>query len=212
MKKALILVDLQNDFCPGGSLPVPEGDRIMTLANQLQKHFSLVVATKDWHPSDHTSFAVNHPNHKIGDVIDLNGISQILWPVHCVQNSTGAAFHPDLDTTKIFQIFYKGTDSKFDSYSAFFDNAKKRATGLHDYLQTHAVTSLYVAGLATDYCVLYTAMDAKSLGYDVNVIRDVCRGVELHAGAVAKAFETMQEAGIKILNSEHFTLPDAANQ
>src|SRR3990167_5139827 len=130
---ALIMIDLQNDFCLGGSLAVPDGDRVIPLANELQKQFDLVIATKDWHPRDHTSFADNHSSQDVVDLITIDTLSQVLWPVHCVQETHGAEFHPALDTSRIKKIIYKGTDKNIDSYSAFFDNAHQRATGLADY-------------------------------------------------------------------------------
>src|SRR5690348_16174351 len=162
---ALVLVDIQNDFVPGGTLAVPEGDRIVPICDRLQDCFDLVVATQDWHPRDHGSFAANHPGRKVGDVIDLNGLRQILWPVHCVQNTPGAAFVPGLDTQRVQRIFQKGTDPAIDSYSGFFDNGHRKATGLGEYLKERAVSDVYVAGLATDYCVKFTALDATQLGF-----------------------------------------------
>ncbi len=162
--KTLILVDLQNDFVPGGTLAVAEGDRIILLCNALQEKFDLVVATQDWHPPDHASFAVNHPGKSPGDVIDLAGLRQILWPVHCVQNTPGAAFVPGLKTDRIARVFKKGTDPLIDSYSGFFDNGHRKATGLGEYLKRAGVTDVYVCGLATDYCVKFTALDADRRG------------------------------------------------
>lgn len=197
-KKALLMVDLQNDFCAGGNLAVPGGDEIISLANQLQEQFDIIIATQDWHPNDHFSFAINHPQRQAGEIIDLNGIMQILWPAHCVQNTKGAAFHPRLDTQKINKIFYKGTDYKVDSYSAFFDNAKLHSTGLADYLRDLQVDTLYIMGLATDYCVKFTALDAISLDFNVYLIEDACRGVELHTNDIA--INEMQAAGVKIIS------------
>src|SRR3954468_12732007 len=150
---ALIIVDVQNDFVPGGALPVPEGDKVLPVINNLQPKFDLVVATQDWHPASHGSFAANHPGKKPGDVIQLKGLPQILWPVHCVQNTTGAAFVPTLDAKRIAKVFPKGTDPQVDSYSGFFDNGRQKATGLAEYLKQRGVTELYIVGLATDYCV-----------------------------------------------------------
>jgi nicotinamidase/pyrazinamidase len=147
-KNALILVDIQNDFCPGGSLAVPAGDTIVPLANTLQSHFDLVIATQDWHPEDHMSFAANQPGHQVGEMINVNGLSQVLWPAHCIQDSMGASFHPALVTAHIDKIIHKGADSAIDSYSAFFDNAHLRSTGLADYLHDHGVKSIYLMGLA----------------------------------------------------------------
>ena len=201
-KRALIIVDLQNDFCPGGSLAVPEGDVIIPMANQLQDYFDVLVATKDWHPQDHTSFASNHPGHQIGGVVSVHGLAQVLWPDHCVQNSSGSEFHPQFATAKIQKIIYKGTDKNIDSYSAFFDNEHRRATGLADYLQSEEVEEIYVMGLATDYCVKYSCLDAVRLGFSVHVIIDACRGVELKAGDVAQAIQEMQKAGVKVVQMQ----------
>jgi len=198
---ALILVDLQNDFVPGGALPVPQGDRAAALANRIQPHFDLVLATQDWHPPDHGSFAANHPGAKIGDVIDLDGLPQILWPVHCVQKTPGAAFVPDLDMTRVHRVFQKGADPKIDSYSGFFDNGQRKATGLGEYLNMKGATDVYVLGLATDYCVKFTALDARRLGFNAYLVEDACRGVELRPGDTAHAIEEMKQAGVKLIQS-----------
>lgn len=199
--KALLLVDLQNDFCHGGRLAVPDGDAVMAVANQLLAKFDLVVATQDWHPKDHASFVTNHPGTQPGDVLMIKNIPQIIWPEHCVQDSPGAEFHPDLDTRNIHKVVFKGVNSEIDSYSAFFDNAHLRHTGLDDYLREHQVTEVYVMGLATDYCVKYSCLDAANLGYQVFVIEDGCRGVELQPGDCAAAFKEMQRAGAQIIKS-----------
>lgn len=198
---ALILVDLQNDFCPGGALPVPEADRVIPVANRLMRRFDLVVATQDWHPADHGSFAANHPGRSPGDLIQLAGLDQILWPVHCVQNTAGAEFHPDLDRSRIVAVFQKGTDPAIDSYSGFFDNGRRRATGLADFLRQRQVEGVYVCGLATDYCVKFTALDAASLGFKTHLIEDGCRGVELKPGDVGRAIAQMRAAGVVVLES-----------
>jgi len=148
--KTLIIVDLQNDFLPGGALAVPQGDEVVPLANELQRRFELVVATQDWHPPDHGSFAANHPAKKPGDRIILDGIEQILWPVHCVQNTHGAEFAPSFDTSRIAHIFHKGIDPRIDSYSTFFDNAHRRHTGLAHYLEKRWIKDIYLLGLALD--------------------------------------------------------------
>lgn len=209
--KALILVDMQNDFVPGGALAVPEGDRIIPICNRLSEAFELVVATQDWHPANHGSFAASHPARKIGDVIDLNGLPQILWPVHCVQNTPGAAFVPGLDVSRIERVFRKGTDPAIDSYSGFFDNGHRRATGLGEYLEQKGVTDVYVAGLATDYCVKFTALDAKSLGFNTFLIEDACRGVNVRQGDVQAAIEQMRAAGVNVLTSAAIQQEIAAN-
>lgn len=201
MKTALILVDIQNDFIPGGALPTKNGDEVVPVANRLQPHFDLVVASQDWHPRDHGSFASNHPGKKPGDVIDLHGLSQILWPDHCVQGSPGAEFHRDLDTSRIARVFRKGTDPAIDSYSTFYDNAHRKSTGLGDYFREQNVTDVYVAGLATDYCVKWSALDALGLGFRTHVIRDACRGVDLQPGDIEAALDEMRRAGAEIITS-----------
>ena len=198
---ALILVDLQNDFLPGGALPVPHGDKVIPLANELQRRFDLVVATKDWHPPDHGSFAANHPGKKPGDRIILDGIEQILWPVHCVQNTHGAEFATAFDTSRVAHVFHKGTDPMIDSYSTFFDNAHRRHTGLAHYLEKRGVKNIYLMGLALDYCVKYSALDARQLGLKTHVIVDGCRGIELEPGDISRALDEMKRAGAVLLKS-----------
>jgi nicotinamidase/pyrazinamidase len=195
---ALIIVDLQNDFCPGGALPVPQGDRVIPIINRLQEKFELIVATQDWHPADHGSFAANHPGKKIGEVIDLHGLPQILWPTHCVQNTRGADFVAALDRSRITKIFQKGTDPAIDSYSGFFDNRHRKSTGMGEWLKERGVTDVTVCGLATDYCVKFTALDARELGLQVTLIEDASRGVELNSGDVTRAIEDMGKAGVLI--------------
>jgi nicotinamidase/pyrazinamidase len=198
---ALILVDIQNDFVPAGALAVPEGDEIVPICNRLSSAFDLVVATQDWHPADHGSFAASHPGHKVGEVIDLNGLPQILWPVHCVQNTPGAAFVTGLDVSRVERVFQKGTDAAIDSYSGFFDNGHRKATGLGEYLKQRGITDVYVCGLATDYCVKFTALDAQSLGFNTSLIQDASRGVNVRPGDVDAAVEEMRRAGVHILQS-----------
>jgi nicotinamidase/pyrazinamidase len=200
-KKALILVDLQNDFCRGGSLAVPDGEAVIPIANQLQAHFELIVASKDWHPKQHTSFASSHPGHHKKEVIMVHALPQELWPDHCIQGSWGAEFHPQLHTEKIHKIVYKGIDQSIDSYSAFYDNEHRRSTGLADYLKAEGVEDIYIMGLATDYCVKYSCKDAVNLGFRVYVIEDGCRGVNLKPGDVTRAIEEMQEEGVQVLRS-----------
>ena len=201
-KNALILVDIQNDFCPGGSLAVPAGDAIVPLANAMQPYFELVIATQDWHPDDHMSFATNHPGHAVGEVMTVNGQTQVLWPAHCIQGSTGAEFHPALDMSRVAKIVHKGADRVVDSYSAFFDNAHLRSTGLADYLQEQGVKSIYLMGLATDYCVKYSCLDAVALGFEVYLILDACRGIDLQAGDIQQAVDEMHRAGVKMINTK----------
>jgi nicotinamidase/pyrazinamidase len=196
---ALIIVDLQNDFLPGGALAVPRGDEVIPIANELQRHFDLVVATQDWHPPDHGSFAANHPGKKPGDHIILDGIEQILWPVHCVQNTPGAEFATSFDTSRIARIFHKGIDPRIDSYSTFFDNAHRRQTGLADYLKERSIKDIYLMGLALDYCVKYSVLDACQLGLNTHVILDGCRGIELEPGDIGRALDEMKCAGAALL-------------
>jgi nicotinamidase/pyrazinamidase len=199
--KALIIVDLQNDFLPDGALPVPKGNEVIPLANELQKEFELIVATQDWHPANHGSFAANHRDKKPGDRIVLDGLEQILWPVHCVQNTHGAEFAATLDRKRFSRVFQKGTGPKIDSYSAFFDNAHRRDTGLGDYLKAGAVTGVYLCGLALDYCVKFSALDARQLGFNTYVVVDACRGIDLKLGDLEKALDEMRTAGATLLQS-----------
>ena len=202
MKKALVLVDLQNDFIPGGSLAVRDGDAVIPVANAAQKKFGLVVATQDWHPQNHGSFASNHRGKHPGDMIQLGGLPQVLWPDHCVQGSRGARFHPVLNRSHVAKVFRKGTDPDIDSYSTFFDNAHRKSTGLGDYLREEKVTDVYLLGLATDYCVKYSALDAVHLGFKTHVVIDGCRGVELSPGDTKKAIEEMKRAGVEMVTSD----------
>lgn len=199
---ALLLIDIQNDFCPGGALAVPDGDSVVEVANRLQPRFDLVIATQDWHPSDHGSFAANHPGRAPGEVIELGGQPQILWPTHCVQGSSGAAFHPGLDLDRVSAIVRKGTDPGIDSYSAFFDNGHLRTTGMAGLLREQGVDHIYLVGLATDYCVKFTALDGVREGFGATVLVDGCRGVELESGDVERALDEMQEEGVEIATSE----------
>jgi len=196
--QALILVDIQNDFLPTGALPVPAGDEVVHVANRLMPEYDLVVATQDWHPANHGSFAANHTNKEPGEVIELAGLSQILWPIHCVQDSPGADFAEQLHTNNIDKIFTKGTDATIDSYSGFFDNGHRKATGLGDYLKEKDVSHVTVIGLATDYCVKFTALDAVQLGFDVTLIEEGCRGVNLQPNDVADALNEMEAAGVNV--------------
>ena len=203
---ALILVDLQNDFCPGGALPVPQGDEVVAVANRLQPLFALVVATQDWHPADHSSFAVNYSGKQPGDTIELHGLTQVLWPSHCVQGTFGAQLRSDLDVSRIDQVFQKGVDSAIDSYSGFFDNEHRQSTGLADYLKDRGVKDVFIGGLATDYCVKFTALDALELGFRAHVIEDACRGVELVTGDVRRAVDEMRTSGADILHTSLMSL------
>ena len=200
--KALIVVDIQNDFLPGGSLAVTDGDPIISIVNALMKYFDFVVATQDWHPIDHESFASRHPNKKPGDKIILHGLDQVLWPDHCIQQTTGAEFSDRLDISQFNKIFQKGTDIHIDSYSGFFDNGKKKDTGLHDYLIKKGVDEVFIVGLATDYCVKFTAIDAVELGFKTNVIADATKAVDLIAGDFDRSLEEMRSKKINIIQSQ----------
>ena len=201
MARALILVDLQYDFCPGGALAVAHGDETIAVANKLMPAFQTVVATQDWHPATHASFAVNNPGRKVGEIAELDGLPQVMWPAHCVQGTRGAELHEGLDQKRITHVFRKGTDEKIDSYSGFFDNGHKKSTGMGDWLKEHGVDDVTVLGLATDYCVKFTALDARGLGMNVTLVTDGCRGVDLSPGDSAKAIEEMRAAGVTITDS-----------
>ena len=205
--KALILVDLQNDFLPGGTLAVPDGDKVIPVANKLQEAFPLVVATQDWHPGNHGSFAANHPGKKVFEQIELNGLPQTLWPVHCVRNTPGAALSPSLKQDRIARIFQKGTDPGIDSYSGFFDNGHRKSTGLGEWLKIKGVTEVFVCGLTTDYCVKFTALDAVEMGFKTYLIEDASRGVDLRPGDVQHSIEEMKRAGITVVRSAELLKP-----
>jgi nicotinamidase/pyrazinamidase len=202
--RALIIVDVQNDFLPGGRLPVPFGDEVIDVANRVVSYFDEVVTTQDWHPPNHVSFAVNHPGHEVGDVIDVAGDLQTLWPVHCVQNTWGAALASGLDARSVTHVIHKGTYPDVDSYSAFFDNAKvdRRATGLVDYLQSAGAKDLYFLGLATNFCVAASARDALDLGFKVSILVDGCRGIDVPSQNSAAALAELRERGARLLKSE----------
>jgi nicotinamidase/pyrazinamidase len=199
--KALILVDIQNDFLPGGALAVPDGDSVIPVMNKLQKPFPLVVATQDWHPVNHGSFAVSHPGKQVFQQIELNGLPQTLWPVHCVQNTKGADLADGLDRNRIAKIFPKGTDADVDSYSGLFDNGHRKSTGLGEWLKAQGVTEVFVCGLATDYCVKFTALDAAQMGFKTHLIEDASRGVNLRPDDVKNAVEEMKRAGVVVVQS-----------
>lgn len=198
---ALLVVDIQNDFLPGGALAVPEGDQVIPIVNRLVECFALVLATQDWHPANHGSFAANHLNRHPGELIDLNGIMQVLWPVHCVQGSYGAAFSSQFRTERLSEVFRKGIDPGIDSYSGFFDNGRKRSTGLADYLRGRSIDELFICGLATDYCVKFSALDSIGCGIRTRVIEDACRGVNLEEGDSAAAIAEIRKAGVSIVES-----------
>ena len=201
---ALVLIDVQNDFMPGGSLAVPNGDEIVPLINKLQDKFDLVIATQDWHPAGHASFATSHENAKEFEVIKLDGLDQVLWPEHCIQNTKGSDFHPNLQTSKVEAIFRKGTDEKIDSYSGFYDNAHLKSTGLSGYLKEKKVEDLYFAGLAAEYCVYFSLMDALSEGFKSVLIEDATRA--LNKDDFEKARIDILRKGGAILNSENLDI------
>jgi len=199
--KALIIVDVQNDFIPGGALAVHEGDQIVPVINQIQQEFDFIVATQDWHPADHGSFAANHDGKNIGDFIDLNGVQQILWPVHCVQGSFGADFHADLKRENWKAVFRKGTNPKVDSYSGFFDNNRQGDTGLSSYLKDNEIEEIYVCGLAADYCVKFTVLDGISEGFKTHLVIDATKAVNLQPDDFDKSVQEMKSAGALLVSS-----------
>lgn len=202
--RALLVVDMQNDFMPGGPLGVPHADKIIPVINRLMSRFSLVIATQDWHPKDHLSFASNHPGKKVGDRIQLKGIEQILWPDHCIKNTQGAELVASLNKEPISTIFYKGTDREIDSYSTFFDNARLKATGVEEYLKSRKIKEIVVVGVATDYCVLYSVLDALDLGFHVTVIEDGCCGINLSPHDSQMALQLMSAKGAILCKEENF--------
>ncbi|MEO8820662.1 MAG: bifunctional nicotinamidase/pyrazinamidase [Ginsengibacter sp.] len=197
---ALIIVDVQNDFLPGGALAVQHGDAVIPVINKLQNQFDLVVATQDWHPESHKSFASSHPGKKVFEEIILDGLPQVLWPNHCVQETAGAEFSSKLNTKKIEAIFRKGMDKNIDSYSGFFDNGKKKATGMGDYLKGRGVTAIYVTGLAADYCVNFTALDGLQLGFQSTIITDATRAIDEEN--FKKILENFKSKGGKEIKSD----------
>ena len=197
---ALILVDIQNDFMPGGPLAVPGGDEIIPLVNELQNSFSLVVATQDWHPQSHKSFASNHPGKKAFESITLHGLEQVLWPDHCIQGSIGAQIHPSIIINKVEGIFRKGMDPEIDSYSGFYDNGYKKSTGLAGYLRERKIKKVYVCGLAADYCVYYTAKDSLKENFETYFIEDATRAID--PNGFVKAMENILFSGGQIIKSE----------
>lgn len=197
--KTLILIDIQNDFIPGGSLAVPEGDQIIEPINKMISKFDLVLATQDWHPANHKSFASNHPGKKEFEVTQLQGMKQTLWPDHCVQKTRGAQFHPDLETGPIEAIFHKGMDPEIDSYSGFYDNGHKKSTGLAGYLKEKKADQVYFCGLAADICVYYSILDALKLGFTAYLIEDASRPLDKEGFEVLK--KELREKGCIIVNA-----------
>ncbi|MCY1128081.1 bifunctional nicotinamidase/pyrazinamidase [Frigidibacter sp. RF13] len=194
---ALIVIDVQNDFCPGGALAVAEGDAIIPRVNALIDDFAVRVLTQDWHPANHSSFAANHPGAQPFSLTEMPYGPQVLWPAHCVQGSQGAAFHKDLRTDPADLVIRKGFRAAIDSYSAFFENDHKTPTGLEGYLKTRGVTNLTFVGLATDFCVAYSAIDAAGLGFKVTVLERACRAIDLN-GSLADARDKMRAAGVRL--------------
>ena len=201
-KRALLVIDVQNDFCPGGSLAVPEGNRVVPVINRLMPLFSLVVATRDWHPEGHVSFASRYPGKKPADTVTVDGIQQQLWPDHCVMATRGAALHPDLDRRPVNLILNKGTKKDLDSYSAFFENDRETSTGLAPYLSGLGFSEVYLCGLAEDVCVFFSATDARMLGFRTYVIADAVRGVDIPKGSLAAAREEMETSGVIMVKSD----------
>jgi len=199
--RALILIDIQNDFVPGGALAVEDGDAVVSVANRVIPKFNLVIASQDWHPADHQSFASQHPGRSPGELIDLHGLPQVLWPDHCVQGSDGAEFVQSLNLPTDVHVFQKGMHQEVDSYSAFFDNGRRHTTGLADFLREKGVSEVFILGLATDYCVKFSVLDACSEGFNTTVVADGCRAVNLTSGDGARAFEEMKAAGAKLVES-----------
>ncbi len=193
--KALLIVDIQNDFCPGGALAVTEGDLVITIINRLRDGYPLIVHSRDWHPKNHLSFAVNNPGKRVGEVILLNGSPQVLWPIHCVQGSKGAEFHPALVMKPGERIFDKGTNPEIDSYSVFYDNAHRKSTGLLEFLKASGMEEIHLCGLATDYCVKFSALDALAAGLRTVVIARACRGVDLKPGDSERALTEIEQRG-----------------
>ena len=194
MNKALVIIDMQNDFIPGGSLAVSGGDEIISVINDLIPNYPIVVATQDWHPANHLSFGSQHPNHKIFDTIDLNGIEQVLWPNHCVQGTNGAEFHSKLDLDSTQAIFRKGMHREIDSYSAFYDNNHLNSTGLTGFLKEKEVEEIHFCGLAADYCVYFSMKDALQEGFNVVLLENATRAIDY------KQFEKQKAELLKINN------------
>jgi nicotinamidase/pyrazinamidase len=192
---ALVVIDVQNDFCPGGALAVPAGDAVVPVINSVMSRFSHVVLTQDWHPAGHLSFASSHPGRQPFETVTVNYGPQVLWPDHCVQGTPGANFHPGLDTSKAAVIIRKGRNPEVDSYSAFYENDRRTATGLEGYLKGLGIRRLFLCGLATDFCVLYSALDARAAGFACTVVEDACRGIDLD-GSLTAALQKMREHNI----------------
>ena len=200
---ALLVVDVQNDFCPGGALGVDEGDAVVPIANRLMDKLPLTVLTQDWHPEDHASFASQYPGRVPYSTMEMSYGIQVLWPDHCIQGTPGADFHKDLTIDRAQMVVRKGFRRKIDSYSAFYENDRRTPTGLDGYFRDLGVTHLVLVGLATDYCVFYSADDAVKRGYTVSVVEDGCRGIDLD-GSLAKALKDMEAMGVRLTTSDTF--------
>jgi nicotinamidase/pyrazinamidase len=200
--KALLVIDIQNDFLPGGALEVKDGDQIISVVNKIMKKFDLVIATMDWHPADHKSFASQHEGKSPGDMIKLRGLDQVLWPDHCIQGTVGAEFSKKLDLGRIKRVFVKGTDKEIDSYSGFFDNGHLKSTGLNDYLKNSLIDEVYIVGLATDYCVKFTAFDSIREGFKTYVVADATRAVNLKPDDYEAALDEMKKSGAVLMSSQ----------
>jgi nicotinamidase/pyrazinamidase len=198
--KALLIIDVQNDFCPGGSLEVSDGDQIMPVINKLSNEFDVVIQTQDWHPKEHSSFASVHENKKPFETIKMSYGAQVLWPNHCVQGSAGAEFHTGLNTQLSQLIIRKGFRREIDSYSAFYENDQSTSTGLSGYLRERQIDQLFLTGLALDFCVKWSTLDGLKEGFDVTVIEDAVKGIDID-GSVAQAWDEMQDAGVKQISS-----------
>ena len=196
-REVLLIIDVQNDFCPGGALAVPEGDTIVPAINRLAHSFAHVILTQDWHPAGHASFATSHPGKRPFDTIEVPYGAQILWPEHCVQGTQGAAFHPKLDVPHAELVLRKGFRKSIDSYSAFCENDRRTATGLTGYLRERGVVRLTLCGLATDFCVAFSAIDGRAAGFDVAVVTSACRGID-NDGSLDRALRSMVEAGVSV--------------
>lgn len=197
MPHALIVIDVQSDFCPGGALAVPAGDEVVAPINAMMSGYDAVILTQDWHPPDHSSFADTHPDAAPYDMVQMGYGPQILWPRHCVQGSAGAAFHPALDLDRADLILRKGCRAAIDSYSAFFENDRTTPTGLHGYLTERGLTRLTLVGLAHDFCVAFSAIDAAKLGYETQVVESACRAIDLN-GSLAEARDRMRQSGVAL--------------
>jgi len=199
-RAALLVIDVQNDFIPGGQLPVPEGDLIVPLINRLARQFSQVIIAQDWHPPGHASFASRHPGKQPFDSIQLPYGEQTLWPEHCVQGTAGAGLHPDLDLPHAQLIIRKGCNPDIDSYSAFLEADRRTTTGLSGYLKERGIDTVYMVGLALDFCVMFSALDARAAGFNAYVVLDACRAIDMN-GSLQSAMERMQSTGVELIQS-----------